>query len=175
MDSDWYLVVIRLIHIVFGVLWVGAAIFLAGLLEPTIVDLGKDGGRVMDNLVRKRKLPVYMSLTSILTIVGGVLLYWRMSDHFDSEWLKSGPGLTLTVGSVAAIIAGVMGAAINSPTAKQMHAVGQRMQAAAGPPAAEDIAEMGRLQKRLSSAARIEAVLLLLATATMAAGRYIVR
>jgi hypothetical protein len=173
-DTDWYLVLIRLIHIVAGVLWVGGVIFVAGFLEPTVSEMGRDGGRVMQGLVQKRRLPVYFAVVAGLAILAGLLLYWRDSGHLEWEWVKTGPGIAYTTGGIAAIVVAVMGQAINRPVGERMGELGQQMQTASGPPDPAILAEMSALQARLRLATRVQAVLLIFVTVAMAAGRYLI-
>jgi hypothetical protein len=74
---------------------------------------------------------------------------------------------------VLAIVALTIGATVNVPTSKQFGAVAAAVQAKGGPPSPEQAAEMQRLQRRLGSALRAVAALLVLATAAMALARYI--
>jgi hypothetical protein len=62
---------------------------------------------------------------------------------------------------------------VNSPTARELGAIGGRVQAAGRAPAPEEIATIQHLQARLERATIIAAVLLLLATTAMAVARYV--
>jgi hypothetical protein len=172
--NDWTWIALRLIHIVGGTLWVGAALFIALFLEPAISDAGPAGGKVMHGIVEKRKLPIYMTLASWLSILAGIWLYWRDSGHLEWEWVKTGPGISYTAGGLVAIAVAFMGQFVNATTAGKMSALGQKMQTAGGPPADTDLAEMSRLQRRMRTAARVEAVLLIFVVVTMAVGRNLV-
>ena len=47
---DFFLVALRLIHIVAGSFWVGAALMLAVFVEPTVRAVGPAGGQFMQKL-----------------------------------------------------------------------------------------------------------------------------
>ncbi|MEJ7810756.1 MAG: hypothetical protein WKG32_10145 [Gemmatimonadaceae bacterium] len=172
MDNIYVIMLLRLLHIVLGVFWVGASVLLAAFLLPTVRALGPVGGQVMDQLARVRKLPLYLMAAGIPTVLSGIALYWRDSAGFRGEWMRSGPGTTFGIGALLALVAMVIGMAINSPTAKKAAALGAAMQAAGRPPAPEQLAQIQQLQARLYRATVGAAVLLALATAAMAVARY---
>ncbi|HEV2642235.1 MAG TPA: hypothetical protein VGT98_05995 [Candidatus Elarobacter sp.] len=108
----------------------------------------------------------------MLTILSGLTLYWRVSDGFQSTaWLASGTAKVLGAGGLLAIVASVAGMVVSSPTAKRMAGLSAAVRAAGGPPSAEQLAEIQRLQNRLFTVSRIAAALLVLATAAMAIAR----
>jgi len=167
------MILLRLVHIGSGVFWAGAAVMIAGFIEPAVKDSGPEGGRFMQRLVRGQRLSTYMSIASLATALSGVVLYWPISGNFNMNWLISGPGLTLTIGSVAGLLAFAVGALVNGPTAKQISALGQEMQAAGGPPNPSQLATMGALQARLRTAGIVDAALLGIAVAGMAIASYV--
>lgn len=166
------LLVLRLLHIVLGVFWVGAVVFIGFFLIPSIRATGAAGGAVMQRLT-SRQMPLWLMGASILNVLSGFGLYWHDSAGFSSSaWLASGPGRTFGLGAVLALVAIVIGMAVNSRAAKQMGDLAARFQAAGRPPSPEEAATMQRLQDRLAKGAVLAAILLLLATAAMAAARY---
>jgi hypothetical protein len=114
-----------------------------------------------------------MSLAALLTALSGLLLYWPVSGHLTASWITSGPGLTLTIGSVAGLLAFFLGLVVNGPTAKKIARLGQEMQANAGPPISGQIAAMQALQARLRTAGVVDALLLAVAVAGMAIASYV--
>src|ERR687891_465683 len=47
------LILLRLVHVVFGALWVGMVVFTTFFLAPAVQDTGPDGGKVMAALQRR--------------------------------------------------------------------------------------------------------------------------
>ncbi|HEY7036488.1 MAG TPA: hypothetical protein VH482_34490 [Thermomicrobiales bacterium] len=172
--NDWDLLFFRLVHVLFGVFWAGTAIFLAAFMEPTVHSLGPDGGRFMQILMQRRRLPIYLTIASVLAIASGAILYWRDSGHLHWAWVKTGPGLAFTLGGILAVVDALIGPLVSAPTANRLGVVAQRVQAAGGPPNPADVAELIALQARLRSASRVGAVLLAAAAAAMAVRRYLV-
>lgn len=165
--------VLRLVHIISGVFWVGAVMFATLLLAPTLQALGPGSGPVMNQLVKVRKMPMIMMLSSFLTIGAGVWLLMIDAAGQPGVWMSSGTGMTFGTGGVFAILALIVGMAVNAPASKRLAAIGTAAAARGGPPTAEEQAEIQRLQGRLSLAGKIVMVLLLLATAAMAIARYV--
>src|SRR3954466_12244525 len=111
---------LRGVHILSGVFWVGAVLFIAGFLSPSIRAAGPAGAGVMQQLIGVRRLPLWLMSGTILTILSGIGLYWFDSAGFRSDWLGSGPGRVFGLGGVLAIVAAALGMAVNSPTARRL-------------------------------------------------------
>ena len=166
--------VLRVLHIGFGVFWVGAVLFIAAFLIPSIRSAGPAGGAVMRQLVQGRKLPFWMMGAALVTVLSGFGLYWVDSAGFkSSEWLGSGTGRTFGLGGLLALIAGVLGSAVNAPAGKRMGQIAAAIQAAGRQPTPEEAAQIEGLQQRLNRATYWVAVLLLLAALAMAVARYV--
>src|SRR5688500_5509174 len=66
------LIVLRLIHIVGGVFWVGSALFTAFFLMPTLMQAGPSAaGPVMGGL-QQRKLMVWLPVVAVLVMLSGL-------------------------------------------------------------------------------------------------------
>ena len=169
---DWYVIILRVIHIAAGTFWVGAAFVLFLFIQPSAKELGPEGQRFMGHLVVRRKLPMLITLAGILTVLAGVLLYWRASDGFDADWISSGPGVAFTVGGLAAITTLALGLGITKPAVDRMGALGQEI-ASGGQPTPSQASEMQRLQARLVLLGRLSMVLLTIAVVTMAMARFL--
>lgn len=173
MDSPVVIWLLRLLHIVAGVFWVGGVLVFARFLFPTARALGPAAGPVMNHLNGVLKLPNALISAAIGTILSGLLLYWHDSGGFQGAWMSSGAGMTFGTGGLLAIIAFTIGITVNAPTAKQFGALAASVHAKGGPPSPEEAAELQRLQGRLGTALGVVVTLLVLATAAMALARYI--
>jgi uncharacterized membrane protein len=170
---DLYVIVLRIVHILAGVFWVGSAAFFFFFVEPTAKRLGPQAGPVMQELMVRRKVPIFITASSGLTVLAGVLLYWRSSGGLDVDWITSAPGLAFTVGGLAAIGAFAMGLAVIKPAVDRMGALGAEIAASGGPPSPQQGAQLLALETRLRNVGRIDIVLLTLAVLTMATARYL--
>ncbi len=171
MDERTVMIVLRLIHILGGIFWVGTMILLAGFLIPTVRATGREGGRFMQMLMQQRRLQLYLGVTAALTVLSGITMYGRMAASTHGAWAGSGPGIAYGVGAVAAILAGVLGGLVSGSAGRKMLALGQTV--GSGPPSPEQQAELTRLQGRMALGSRLAAGLLVIAAAAMAVGRYV--
>jgi uncharacterized membrane protein len=164
-------ILLRLIHILAGIFWVGAVFFVAGFLVPTVRETGREGGRFMQHLAQRRRLPVFLGIAASLTVLSGLFMYGRLVSSTHGQWARSGPGIGYGIGGLAALLGGIAGGAISGRAARRMAAIGQA--AGAAGPSAEQQAEMGRLQSRIAVGSRITAGLLAVAAGAMAVARYL--
>jgi drug/metabolite transporter superfamily protein YnfA len=164
--------ILRLIHIVFGVFWVGSVLFATFVLMPSIRAAGPAGVAMMKELGR-RKLHVFMMVSAILTVGAGIWLMIILSGGAPGVWMRSTTGRTYAMGGGFAILALIVGMVVNGPSANRMGAIGAAVARRGGPPTGEEAAELERLQSRMGIASMVVAVLLLLATGAMAVARYL--
>jgi len=163
---------LRLVHIIFGVFWVGSVLFATVMLMPSIRAVGPSGAAIMSELVRRR-MPLIMMGSAILTIGSGIWLMSILSGGAPGVWMHSSAGRAFATGGGIAILALVLGMAINAPTAGRMSAIGAAVAKRGGPPTADETMELRRLQSRMAVASVVVAVLLLAATGAMAVARYL--
>jgi uncharacterized membrane protein len=164
--------ILRLVHIISGVFWVGSILFVTVLLMPSIRAAGPSGMAIMKELGRRR-MPLIMMVSGILTVGAGIWLMLVLSGGAVGVWMRSSTGRAFGTGGGLAILALVLGMSINVPTTQRMSAIGAAVAKRGGPPTADEASELQRLQSRLGIASVVVAVLLLLATAAMAVARYL--
>lgn len=168
---DTLQIVLRVIHIGFGIIWVGSSVFFHFFIEPTVHALGPQGGPFMAHLMEKRKVPMVIASSSVLAIVSGVWLYWRDTSGFDPDLVTSDVGLGFLIGGIAAILAFVLGIAVVRPLAVRMGSLGGEM--ASGQPTQQQAQEMGAIQGKLRRISTINMVLLAIAVISMASARFL--
>jgi hypothetical protein len=169
---DIELVLLRVVHITAGVLWVGSAVFYLIFVDPVVKTLGPAAPRFMQELIEKRKYPIFMFVVSSLTILAGAKLYWDDSGGLKQMWIKSDVGLGYTIGSVAALLAYIVGFFFLRPRAERMGALGKQIGMAGGPPSAAHAAELEKLDREILLVERIDAYLLIISLVVMATARY---
>lgn len=169
---DAYMVVLRIVHILAGVFWVGSAILIFFFLQPAARELGPAAGPLMTHLAQRKRLPDVTLGAAGLTILAGLLMYWRDSNGLDLDWIGSSFGVAITVGSLSAIAAVALGASVVRPSMNRAAALAQAA-AAAGGPTPEQGAEIQALQERVRATGNVVMPLLILAVLAMAAARYL--
>jgi hypothetical protein len=172
MSDQTITLLLRLIHILAGIFWVGAIFLIAGFLLPTLRATGREGGRFMQHLMQKRGLQIFLAIAMLLTVLSGFTLYARIISATNGAWASTRPGMTYGIGGLAAILGALVGMLVSGPAARRMAAIGQRS-AQAGGPSAEDQVEINRLQGRMLLGSRLVAGFLAVAAATMAMARYL--
>lgn len=168
----YILILLRLVHIVAGILWGGAAVYYLFFVKPSVQAIGAVGPQFMQNLVDRRKMPIFMVSTSLLTVIAGGILYWVSSGGFNAAWIASGPGIGFTIGSLTSLIAFLFGNFGIGPTSAQLGALGGQIAASGKAPTSEQIARMQALEKRLNVAETVDFAMLVIAMLTMATARY---
>src|SRR2546426_9543926 len=99
------MVVLRLIHILSGIFWVGTTFFLVGFLQPVIAQSGPEGGRFAQRLMSQKRFQAAMSVAAGLAILSGLVLDGRGSAGFQQAWVNSGTRLGLALGGLGADLA----------------------------------------------------------------------
>ena len=165
------ILVLRLIHILSGVFWVGAVFTMYGFLQPTAERVGPEGQKFMLHLLRRRRFGVAILVAAALAVAAGLILYWRDSSGLRLSWML-GPGLGFTVGGAAALVAFVIGTAVITPNISRLETIGGRLQDEARTPTEEEARALQRVQATLKPMLVIVTVLLGIAVISMATARY---
>lgn len=169
---DIYIIVLRLIHIFAGIFWVGSGFFMVGLFIPAMRAQGPQGGRFMYGLMKYSRFNVAMPVSSLLTTAAGVLLYWEVSDGFNADWMGSDPGIVLSIGVTAGLLAFGHGAAVTGPTAGKVEKAMDAAFFKDGPPSPEEAATLQVLGAKMGHHAMISLVLMIISVVGMASARY---
>jgi uncharacterized membrane protein len=77
------IILMRIIHVLSGVAWAGGTFLLASVVEPSARGTGPEGGKFMQYASGPGKLPVYMMVSGILTLLSGLYLFWVRSGGFN--------------------------------------------------------------------------------------------
>ncbi len=171
-DQNWYLIMLRLLHIGSGVFWAGAIIYLAAFISPAVKALGPDGGKFMQQLSRTNRLPLVMTVVPLINVVSGVLLLWKVSDGFQPAWMSSEQGMILSMGGGLAIIAFFIGLFVNRPVVIRISRFGQTIAKQGSPPSAEQMQQLMAWRKKLFTATNVVAVLLAITVIAMSIIKY---
>jgi uncharacterized membrane protein len=170
---DTYMVVLRVVHILAGVFWVGAALMTFLFLQPTAREVGPAAAPFMAHLAGKRRLVDWVLRAAGLTVLAGLLMYWRVSGGLDPDWIGSAEGIAITVGALCGIAAFSLGLTIVKPSLMATLAIGHDVAVGGGTPTPEQAAKLQALQKRGKDVGQIIVPLLIVAVVAMAAARYL--
>jgi uncharacterized membrane protein len=165
---DFVLLILRLIHVFGAVFWAGGSFFMISFIEPSVIKTGAEGQKFMQHLGMKTGLSASMGGAGFLTMLSGLILYYRLFNNDFGAVMNSGYGIFLSFGALFGILAWIAGIYYQGRSNMRMKALSAEMAAAGGPPTPEQLAEMGALAKKLSLGGRISAILLTLALIGMA-------
>ncbi|HKJ01567.1 MAG TPA: hypothetical protein VJ997_03900 [Longimicrobiales bacterium] len=163
---------VRVLHVVFGAFWAGSVFFAALYFNPSVMEAGPEGGKVMGILQRRGWMSAVLVI-ALVTVLSGFYLLWVMSGHFSPGFMGSRSGILLSVGMLAGVIAVCIGLFGTLPANKRMGRIAAAMARKGGPPAPEDLADLTRLRDRVVLLIKVIGVLLLVAVVTMALGPHV--
>lgn len=161
---------LRIIHIVAGVFWVGGTLIMTFFIAPTIGATAEAGQRFVGHLMNDLKFSNRMSAAAGASVLAGFILYWIDSQGFTSAWMSSGAGRGFGIGAGLALIGMVFGI-LTGRTTKTMAQLGAQFQ---GRPSPDQLTQLQTVGQRQATYSRLAAAALVLATVFMAIARYFV-
>ena len=169
---DLPLVITRLVHIISGSFWVGAATYLAVLLEPGI----RSGPVELERQLLRRtsKLnSLWITSAAVLTILSGFALISMTPGRTMADLGEPGWGTMILIGLLASLAAFFISGFAGMATAKLRRAfefASDNPGAAATPESEQQVASFRR---RLSLLGYLNAVLVVVAVGSMAIARFV--
>jgi uncharacterized membrane protein len=171
---DYYMLVLRIVHVGAGVMWAGASWTVAGFLSPAVKATGESGQQVMQQVTGQQRLSDVIGISAALTTLAGALLLWRDSAGLAPAWFRTGPGLALTFGALAGLATFFLGLFGHRRLSARMAAVAGQINSADGPPDPALLAELQSLDTSMEKAGVWSSILLGLAVLGMAAAQVMV-
>lgn len=166
-------IALRVVHIVTGVFWAGAVLFINVLLLPSIGVAGPAGGRVMTEL-KQRKQHVVLFWTSSLAVLSGLSLLWIDSGGFSHDWFRAPIGIALSLGGVAALTGFAVGFVAVRPLAIRLEEMQAEMARATTDALRQSyLPHLGELRSRLTVLGRVATSCVSVAVVAMAVARYL--
>lgn len=159
---------LRIIHIVGGVVWVGGTLIMTFFVGPTIGATGESGQKFVAHLMNNLKFSNRMSIAAGLTILAGLILF-GLDARAGEAWLRSSFAMGLGIGAAFAIIGFIFGIMVGRTT-KAMAQLGALIQ---GKPSPEQLNQLQAIRQRQATFSMIAAIALILATTFMAIARYL--
>jgi len=166
---DTYMIILRIIHIFAGVFWVGGGMVQVMIVAPAAAAAGAAGGGFMRSMLLNTPWGNVIGLASFSTLVSGLLMYHKVSDGFNADWMNSSGGVVLSIGAVFGILAFGHGAGAMGRLTSQMVELIKPIQ---GAPNEEQRTQMMQLQQKLALHGRISLALMLISLLGMASARY---
>jgi uncharacterized membrane protein len=165
MPNIELIVLVRVIHVMAGVIWAGATFVVAAVIVPIGARHGADGAGRWTAMIAGR-VGHFLGVSALLTVLSGSYLFATLHSRDGSA-----SGLVLKVGAIAALLSLVIGLLIARPTGRKLASLSEQHSLAAAPPA-EVLQKMSGLRRRAVLSSRFTAALLGLAVLSMAGFRY---
>jgi uncharacterized membrane protein len=159
---DVGLVLTRIIHIVAGSFWMGAAIYLAVILEPRVRSTSVDLERQLLNRTSKLNSK-WITGAAIVTIISGFALVSTTPARSVSDLGNGGWGTMILIGLIASFAAFIVSGWAGAFTARLRRGL------ESGEASEEQLA---KYRRGLSTLGYVNAVLVVIAVGTMATARY---
>ena len=159
---------LRIIHIVGGVFWVGGSLVMTFFVIPSIGAMGESSQKFVGHLMNNLKFSSRMAAASGLTVLAGAILF-GLDARAGAAWARSSFAIGLSIGAGFALIGFVLGILVGR-SSKTMAQLGAQFQ---GKPTAEQLAQMQTIQKQQATYSTLSTVTLVLAVVFMAIARYL--
>jgi uncharacterized membrane protein len=170
---EWWLILLRIVHIGAAMVWFGGAIIGGFFLQPAARELGSAGQPFMHEVMNRRRMGVFFPIVAALTILAGAALYWIDSGGLSVAWITTPTGIGFTVGAIAAIATFAGGLVLIGPSLADQTAVRDELAASGAAPTAAQRDRLARAERRMRLASRIDLPLILIAGVMMAVARYL--
>lgn len=159
---------LRIIHIVAGVFWVGGSLIMTFFVGPAAGAIGEPGQKFIGHLMNNLKFSNRMSIAAGSAVLAGLILY-GLDARAGEAWLRSNFAMGLGIGATFAIIGFVFGI-LMSRSLKAMVQLGAQIQ---GKPTHEQTTRLQEIRNRQRTYSLVNVAALLLATVFMAIARYL--
>lgn len=167
---NYLTLVLRLVHIVGGIFWVGAALLMNFFIGPTLRATGDAGKQFIGHFLVRTRFVMTMNISVIVTAIAGFWLYGIDSRWFTSPWMHSGAGTGFSIGAFFGFI-GLITGFMNGNNNRKMAQLGAQIQ---GQPTPEQGAAMAAVQKQQAWVVPVNSYTLLLSALLMSIARYLV-
>ena len=167
---NYYLLVLRILHIGAGAFWVGATLSLAFFIKPSLKDKDGMGQKFFDYLVSKKRIGTESAGAGGMAGIAGILLYWYDSQGLTSAWMQGSAGIGFAIGAVFGLIAFVFGVL----TDRQLKAMAELREQSGNTLSEEQTTRLQVLDKQVTTNLNICAITLTLSVWIMAVARYLV-
>lgn len=166
------LVLLRLIHILAGICWVGTAVFTTVFLGPALANSGPVAAQVMTAL-RARRLLTFLPIVSVATVASGLRLMWITSGGFAAGYFATPHGRAFALAGTSAILAFMLGFLVIRPTAARSAQLGAAVTTTPEPERGPLLRELEMVRRRNTWSSAVALTMLIAGAGGMAVARYL--
>ena len=161
------IIVLRWIHILSGVFWVGSSIFLGVFVSPAVAATADAGQKFMAYLVMKSKITLQITIAAILTVLAGCSLY-VIDANLTSGWASTPEGWGFSLGGFFGIIGFIFGIFVG----RNVGILGRIASEVQGKPTTEQMDRIKKAQAQMKIVAPASMFALILTLTCMATAAY---
>jgi uncharacterized membrane protein len=166
------LLVLRLVHILGGIFWLGSGLFTTFFLIPALGRVGPSAVGPVMGALQQRKFFTVLPIVALLTILSGLRLFQIVSAGFAPAYMGSRTGQTFLWSGIAAVAAFLLSLLVARPAMLRAGQLGASMASLPDEQRPGRVAELEKLRRRSGLASISATVLLISAAAGMAVARY---
>lgn len=167
------LLILRLLHILAAIFWVGTGIFTTFFLVPSLKPGSPAFGEVMGGLQR-RHLFTFLPISAVVTMLSGARMLQIVSDGFAPAYFELASGRIYAMSGLASLLAFVLSLTVSRPAAVRAAQLGaERQSAKSDQERARIDASLLPLKRRAAKATAIAMALLIASACGMAVARYL--
>lgn len=167
------LIVLRLIHILGGILWVGSGLFTVFFLTPALNRIGPATAGPLMGALQQRHMFTVFPIVAVLTILSGIRLLHIVSGGFAASYFDSRTGQTFLWSGIASIVAFMLGIFVARPIGMRTGQLAASIATLPEEQRGARVAEVERLKRRGAVVSMTAMVLLIGAAVGMAIARYL--
>lgn len=138
--------IVRALHVLFAVLWVGGGLFQIAVIGPALMAAGPKGGGFIVALMRRGGMGRYFAISGLLTILFGGWYYGGHVRMAGGAFDVASGYIYITLGSFVALLAFLHGAFASMPAERKLIALCRDLK---GEPTAEQASQMQALGMKL--------------------------
>ena len=166
---NFEMVVMRILHIGFGVLWAGAALSVILMLGRRLRELGPDYQRPVMHVIA-RVIGRVLGISAVVTILVGLALALRLSRGNLDLFVSTGWGWAILVGLVVSVAGFISGLALSN-AANRAAALGASIEES--PSSSADAEQLQALSSRTAMLGHVTAGLVFVGVFSMAVARVV--
>ncbi len=138
---------IRIIHIVSAVFWVGFVGFSAFVLEPAVKAAGAQGEVITRGLFRNGRYVMLMAAAGGIAVLAGIVLF--IMDRATGSFTSRTQEIIFSIGGLFGIIGAIVNGAGLGRAAREMVAAGKKVEDSGSKPSANLMAEYQAAQAKM--------------------------
>lgn len=166
------LIVLRLLHVLGGIFWVGGGLYSTLFIVPALAKAGPATGPIMAELMR-RKLFTVLPVVALLTMLSGLRLLWIVSGGFTGDYFGTASGLTYAIAGGASIVGFLAAMFFARPAGVRLGALMPTLAALTGEAKTKAEAEAAALRVTNARWTAVAMGLLAVSAVGMAVARYL--